>query len=523
MTKRRTSVRSRKSDLPVDDSVEPTPGAQTEAVIDSEDQGANIPSTPASPGAESALDRPTSPPVSEAPVVVEPLPWDDGAAARRRPEAAPDWHTIPYEPGAPSPGESSPAEAVPADGMMPGTSGAPPPTTTSASEPSLAPSEPEPGAGMPPPPPLPAETGPTAEPEMAPPEPPTSVEPAPVPPPAVPPPGPGEMYGRLTPLGSTEEIVTKSILNAAGEIDPFGRGTIVPVVPTKLSDEARAQVRRNVTQEMVDELSREVKELFQGVERDLSSNRALANEALQKLNEARTILLSDRGLYPDAELRVEQVKVMLRQSKTSVAEAQKYAGVLVGLNVIMILVLLALLVFDRAIAQTLVNRGVSPGFPLPLTTDNGRVIPLSMVMYFLPWYTMLWGGIGGAIGALVDLLRYRGRREYDAEYNSYYLVWSIMGIVLGSIVYYLFTGGFFLVGAISQNPDIQDPASQILTATSPILILVAIAVGIGQSTVYEMLDRVVRTVTGTKTEETSTETTVTTSEATTVKPPASRP
>lgn len=509
MTKRRTSTRSRKSEIPSADTVESTPTPDVDNTVVREDEGSDAPEMAAG-AAESPSDRPASPATNGSPVVVEPMPWgDEEAATSEEPGADTDWQTTPY--AAEPPGEEAPVPTFPgSDDEMPGAS-------TAA------------GAVMPPPPP-PLETAPTEEPEIVPPEPPQWTEPEIGPTPTTSateaPYGytaePSQMYGRQTPLTGPEELGTRAILNTAGEIDPFGRGTIVPVVPTALSDEARAEVRKNVTPEMLDELSREVKELFDAVERDLSGNRALANDALQKLNEARTILLSDRGLYPDAELRVQQVKVMLRQSKTSVADAQRYAGILVALNVAMIFVLLALLVLDRAIAQTLVNNGVSPGFPLPLVTETGRVIPLSMAMFFLPWYTMLWGGIGGAIGALVDLLRYRGRREYDSEYNSYYLVWSIMGLVLGAIVYYLFTGGFFLIGAISQNPDVQDPVSQILTATSPILILIAIAVGIGQSTVYEMLDRVVRTVTGSKTEEQATETTVTTTETTTVKPPAGR-
>ena len=274
---------------------------------------------------------------------------------------------------------------------------------------------------------------------------------------------------------------------------PEGPETLTPV-PT--DEEMRIRIAQQITAEDLSYLDAEISRLFRKVEERLSRVPELANRALQKLNEARTILLGDPGRFPEAEVRVEEVRVLLKQVESSERDAAIYARRFFAYNVAMLVLFLGLAVFDRAIATWLVSRGITPPFPLPLKTASGQEIPLTMAMYFAPWYCMIWGGIGGAIGSLYVLRTYVSRREFDREYNIHYWAHPIMGAVLGAIVYFLFVGGFFVVGAISQTETLPNPAQQVLTATSPLLILIALAFGLVQQEAYKMLYRILMAVTG---------------------------
>ena len=281
-------------------------------------------------------------------------------------------------------------------------------------------------------------------------------------------------------------------------------------IDVDIDEETRAEIAKRVAAEQLKSLNAEVSQLYDAVEEHLSSSKKLSHEAMRKLNEARRILLSEPGLFPVAELRVEEARVMLRRAENSERDADTHAPRIFVFNMAWVFALLTLAIFDRGIAQWVRNGlGITPPFTEPLTV-NGTTIHLTMAMYFLPWFCMIWGGIGGAIGALYRLRTYIADREFDQEYVIHYYAHAPMGAVLGAVVYFMFIGGFFVVGAISQTSELTDPAQQVLTATSPLLILIALSFGLVQEAVYEMIDRVVRTVMGatqTDEEEESAETT----------------
>ncbi|MDQ7030875.1 MAG: hypothetical protein Q9O62_14425 [Ardenticatenia bacterium] len=281
------------------------------------------------------------------------------------------------------------------------------------------------------------------------------------------------------------------------EVPIFERpeGPDAPLMPV-VDEELRRRIAQQITAEDLAFLDEEISRLYREVEERLSRIPELSARALQKLNEARIILMGDPSRFPIAELRVEEVRVLLKQVEQSEADAGKYAGRFFLYNILMLAIFLGLAILDRMIAMWLVSRGITPPFELPLQTDTGRLIPLTMAMYFAPWYCMIWGGIGGTIGSMYVLRKYVSNRQFDRGYNVHYWAHPIMGAVLGAIVYYLFVGGFFIVGAISQTDVLLDPAQRVLTATSPMLILIALAFGLVQYEAYKMLYRILKAVTG---------------------------
>lgn len=268
-------------------------------------------------------------------------------------------------------------------------------------------------------------------------------------------------------------------------------------IDVDIDEDTRKKIAERVAAEQLKTLNSEVSRLYDAVEEHLSSSKKLSHEALRKISEARRILLSEPGLFPLAELRVEEARVMLRRAENSERDADTHASRIFAFNMAWVFILLALAIFDRGIAQWFRDGlGIAPPFAVPLT-ENGTTVQLTMAMYFLPWFCMIWGGIGGAIGALYRLRTYIADREFDQEYVIHYYAHAPMGAVLGAVVYFMFIGGFFVVGAVSQTTELTNPAQQVLTATSPLLILIALSFGLVQEAVYEMIDRVVQTVMGT--------------------------
>jgi hypothetical protein len=262
------------------------------------------------------------------------------------------------------------------------------------------------------------------------------------------------------------------------------------------TEEDISRARRRVTRAMINELDKEIDALFEHTRREVSSNRSIANRCLRLLHEARQILLVSPGRYADAELKIEEVRVILRQAENSEKSAHSSARWIFLYNVGWFLVLLILLVTDQALANWLKTGPLkmTPLFPVGLKASDGTVLSFSMTYYFPPWFCMLWGGIGGVVGSLYSLRWYVARRQYDEEHNLSYLAHPIMGIILGGVVYFLFRTGFFAIQAVQPNVGTFDAAQQILTAQSPVLLLVSMLGGFKQKFVYEMLDRVMRTI-----------------------------
>ncbi|NOZ07132.1 MAG: hypothetical protein GXP41_12405 [Chloroflexi bacterium] len=268
----------------------------------------------------------------------------------------------------------------------------------------------------------------------------------------------------------------------------------VETVP--LTDQDMRRARRRVTRAMLESLDSEVDALYKRVRNEVSSDRRIANRCLRLLHEARQVILVAPGRYADAELKIEEVRIILRQAENSEKGAHSSARLIFLYGVGWFLLLLVLLVMDQALANWFRTGPLQmvPMFPEKLTNTDGTLLGFSMVYYFLPWLCMLWGGIGGVVGSLYSLRWYVSRRQYDVEHNLSYLAHPIMGVILGGVVYFLFRAGFFALQAAQANLGNMTAVEQILTAQSPVLILISILAGFKQKFVYEMLDRVMRAI-----------------------------
>jgi hypothetical protein len=229
------------------------------------------------------------------------------------------------------------------------------------------------------------------------------------------------------------------------------------------------------------ELAAEIDQVYKEIVAELSTREALANKALSLLQEARDTLLEDPRNYDVAELKVHQAKAILQRVRDSRTWSNTYGVRLLAYELVWFVVLLALLIFERPLALAISS----------LWQATGTITGMSML--FPMWTTMVWGGIGGVVGALYSLHWHVSvLQDFDKQQWMYYVVHPIMGVILGGIIYLVASAGFLAMGA--DVTRLNEEQLRWLPA------LIACLAGFRQKFAYELLDRVMQ-VLGRKPEE----------------------
>ena len=115
----------------------------------------------------------------------------------------------------------------------------------------------------------------------------------------------------------------------------------------------------------------------------------------------------------------------------------------------------------------------------------GVVNEQAMLSIYPIFNTMIWGGIGGVVGALYSLWWHISeQQDFDRHYLTWYVVQPLLGLVLGGIVYLLMAGGFLLL-----QVNLQDPNAS--TAARLLPYLTAVLAGFRQNFVYEQFNRLI--------------------------------
>jgi len=248
----------------------------------------------------------------------------------------------------------------------------------------------------------------------------------------------------------------------------------IEVAPREYTEEEQARILAELTRKRRNELMEEIDKLYDRVSSRLAPHQQHSSSALKLLHEARTILLERPYAFADAELRTQAARTLIYRTEESRKNAGRYWPWLLLYEAVWALLLFAGLIFEG-----------------PLGAWIGRLSfsgASSMQDIFPVWGTMLMGGIGGVVCALWSLWWHvSDQQDYDPQYNLWYMVQPIQGIVLGIIVYLIIAGGFLALQA-----DISSPQAGKAAQYFPWLI--AAVAGIRQTFVYELLDRIIRII-----------------------------
>lgn len=282
----------------------------------------------------------------------------------------------------------------------------------------------------------------------------------------------------IQPGGSGSAINPDLLPDLAGSknVEPSGPGaepldtTLLAVATPRTEDEKTAILGR-IDTDWQKTLHKQIDQLYKQVATEFSSPPELAERALTMLRDARQLLIEKPEEYVTAEYRTLQVQAMLDRMKESRKYSAQYGPRILAYETVWMLVMLVGLVFAAPLGQWL---GMLGNMNAPTMTD---VFPF--------WNTMMWGGIGGVIGALYHLWWHiSDKQDFDRQYVMWYLVQPIMGLVLGGIVFLIVAGGF-----LALQVNLTDPNAS--TAARLLPYLMGVLGGFRQNFIYEQFDRLI--------------------------------
>ncbi len=216
-------------------------------------------------------------------------------------------------------------------------------------------------------------------------------------------------------------------------------------------------------------LHKEIDDLYKRVATEFSSPPSNSDQMLTMLQEARQILVESPENYVATEYRMAQVRSMISRTTESRRQSARYGPRMLIYEVIWLALFLVGIVFGAPLAE--------------FFTRSGNIAGATANDVFPFWNTLMWGGIGGIIGALYALWWHiSDQQDFDRQYLMWYLVQPIMGLVLGGIVFLLLSGGFLL---LQIKPADANAGARLLPY------LVAVLAGFRQNFIYEQFDRLI--------------------------------
>jgi len=345
-------------------------------------------------------------------------------------------------------------------------------------------------------PPVAAEAQPvrTVEPEPTPPPP---VAPTPVAPPPAPEPQPErrlpttQRFGAIIMDASSDPMPvepeatsavlvpiraeTKSILPPDSGQEPAPPAP--PAPPERTEDQKTIMVQRLdavFDQGWQKALHQQIDDLYKQVATEFSSPPEKAERALSLLREARQVLLETPEEYVAAEYRTMQVRAMLDRVRESRKHSGYYGPRILAYETGWLVLLLAGLILAAPLTRW-----------ITLIAQTGVGDEAALLSIYPIFNTMIWGGIGGVVGALYSLWWHiSDQQDFDRHYLTWYLVQPLLGLVLGGIVFLLMAGGFLLL-----QVNLQDPNAS--TAARLLPYLTAVLAGFRQNFVYEQFNRLI--------------------------------
>jgi hypothetical protein len=293
--------------------------------------------------------------------------------------------------------------------------------------------------------------------------------------------GAGAATAEVGPAGelivSEQSVVPTIIVPGERDVLPPGPGVrppLQPAPPPQQLAEDQKTIIINRLNEVRDAgwqraLHQQIDELYKQVTTEFSSPPGSADHMLTLLQEARQILLESPENYVAAEYRIAQVRSTMSRTRESRLQSAHLAPRVFVYEVVWLALLLLGLVFAASLAG--------------IFTRAGNIAGATASDVFPFWNTLMWGGIGGIIGALYALWWHvSDQQDFDRQYMMWYLVQPIMGVVLGGIVFLLLTGGFLLLQIKPSDPN---AGARLLPY------LVAVLAGFRQNFIYNQLDRLI--------------------------------
>lgn len=185
----------------------------------------------------------------------------------------------------------------------------------------------------------------------------------------------------------------------------------------------------------------------------------LANYLLDLLQKSRNAIMAGLDQYEEAERYLGEVEHRLGLQKRVMEWSKTIGRNLVVYEVFWLIVFgVMLYIIDR--------------YQVGFSRD---------IYYF--FNSLVWGGLGGVVGALYALWKHiADKQDFDKQYSVWYITNPILGISLGGFVFLVIRAGFFsLTAGTAGDETIQSAA---------VIYVLAWISGFKQNVVYEIVRRI---------------------------------
>jgi hypothetical protein len=264
-----------------------------------------------------------------------------------------------------------------------------------------------------------------------------------------------------------------------GDLEPEGREAPETVIEEIVEYEAGqpSRVRREpevlayVGQAQQKALWDETLELYQAVP-DILAGDANQPRALRLLQEAQDILMERPRQFDVAKFKVGQVQSLVLWRRNVNKWSNTYGWGIFVYEVVWIAAL-AMGVFGAAAVVDAIS-----------SLAGGEQAADGLMGL---WSTMMWGGLGGVIGAFYSLYWHVAKvRDFDKQYSMWYIVQPVIGLLLGALVHLLIGPGFLAARGGTQEGE--------MVALSLFPYAVACIAGFRQRFILEMIDRLIQVI-----------------------------
>lgn len=207
-------------------------------------------------------------------------------------------------------------------------------------------------------------------------------------------------------------------------------------------------------------LDQQIEDLYERVVTELSDRPGDVSFALDKLRQAQDIVLGDAQRSEEALYCIFIVNQMLVKNQNLRHWSYRWGLFLLFYAIVWLTLLLS-------------------GFFVQL---QGLATGSSTI-----WFAALAGGIGGVVTILYDLSWHISiRNDFDRQYVMKYLVYPIMGFVLGAVVYLITSAGFIAINTFAGD------AGTFSVSILSVQVVLGFVVGFRQQIVYDMVDLIMR-------------------------------
>ncbi len=269
-----------------------------------------------------------------------------------------------------------------------------------------------------------------------------------------------------------------------------------PLAHPPRSDDELSRLLSQVDPKRIEALNKEIDRLYRDIPDRISNRPDLSGQAMGLLRRARTTLFESPQEFVEAEYLVKQATLIYNRIENSEKWGDKYGWRVFYYEIIALIIFLIsfllLLAFGDPFSNYLVGLIKGRDTLSQLATDPSQWAKLGIPGVLTAvgfWATLVWGGIGGVVGALYILWTHISeRQDFERQHVMWYVVQPILGLILGGVTFLIIYTGLLTFQA-------SEPVTTALAKEIQLFpCLVAFIAGFRPQFIFGLLTKIIKII-----------------------------